>query len=65
MSTSKHLVLVNTLLTFIGRGCSGLVNLITITPTAHSVVKAKLVYVAEFIRLDKSPIKINSDDVTA
>ena len=33
--------------------------LITTTPIAHKVVKAKLVNVAAFIRLDKSPIRIN------
>ena len=36
-----------------------MVYLITTTPMAHKVVKAKLVKVAAFIRLDKSPIRIN------
>ena len=36
-----------------------MVNLITTTPIAQSVVKAKLVKVAELIRLDRSPIKMN------
>ena len=45
--------------TLTGRGWSGFVYLITTTPIAHKVVKAKLVNVAAFIRLDKSPIRIN------